>query len=390
MSKKTTDAHPPKEEEEWEDVEGEEEAAEEEEEDTTLNNTDVVAKYKQAATWANQVLKHVITLCKPGANIMEVCKAGDAMILEKVATSYKGVEKGIAFPTTISNGSCVAYLAATAEEGADAVLVEGELARIDLGIQIDGYVAVVAHTIQVTADGLVKADSREGQLLTAAFQVMSTASRQLRPGTDFYEVTDIIEKAAAHFGFNPVEGVLSHQMKRYIVDGVKCIPGKNVAEHKVHSYDVQPASVFALDVVLTTGKGKLKERDTKAGIFKISLESSYVPKLTAAQEVSKEIEEKFQTFPFAVRNIENKKARLGLSELVKHGAVTRYAPLYEKDGELVAQFKITVLVTGKKIERVTGVELQKGAPAPAPYTDAALVAANSKKFTIDAGKVATA
>jgi curved DNA binding protein len=321
---------------------------------------------------------------------MKICQAGDAMILEKVATSFKGVEKGIAFPTTLSNGSCVAYQSAAADEGADAVLIEDELVRIDLGVQIDGYVSVVAHTIQVTADGAVKADSREGQILAAAHQVLATASRQLHPGTDFYQITEVIEKAAAHFGFNTVEGVLSHQMKRYIIDGVKCIPQKNVSEHKVHSYDVQPSTVFALDVVLTTGKGKLKERDAKAGIYKISLDSSYAPKLTAAQEVMKEVEEKFQIFPFAIRNLENKKARLGVSELVKHGAVARYAPIYEKDGELIAHFKMTILVTNKKIERVTGIELQKGCPAPAPYTDAALLAANTRKFAFDAPKAAAA
>lgn len=82
--------------------------------------------------------------------------------------------------------------------------------------------------------------------------------------------------------------------------------------------------------------------------------------MESARELQKEIDKKFSSFPFAVRNLETKKARLGLAEMIKHDAVIPYPVLYEKDGEVVGHFKITVLIGNKKIEQVTGLKPQKG------------------------------
>ena len=386
MSKAAQDAKPveavAEEEEYYED------AGEEVPEDTTLANTDVVNKYKKAALWANETLQHIISLCVVGANVLTVCQTADELIKTKVNSMFKGVaEKGVAFPTTISSNSCLCYQSEVpGEENADRAIAVNDVLHIDLGVHVDGYSACVAHTLHVTANGELNPESREAQIISAAYKVLDTAVRQLRPGTDSYAVSHIIEKAAEHFGFANVEGVLSHQLKRFIIDGFQCIPGRSAAEHRVHSCTIEPLTVWAMEVALTTGKGKLREGDAKANIFKQSIESTYTPKMAAAQEFSKEADSKFGMFPFAMRNIENKKARLGASELVKHGKLHRFAPLYERDGEVVAHFKLTVLVTDKKIERVTGVAPQKGAPAPKPFESDELKAAAAQTFTLGEAK----
>jgi curved DNA binding protein len=369
-------------EEEWEDVDEEEE----EEEDTTLNNSDVVMKYKKAAAWANESLQVVINATKVGAKVIDLCKLGDDTITDKLATMFRGAEKGIAFPTSISVNHCVANNSpAAGEEGSTQVIALNDVVHIDLAVHIDGYCAQVAHTLQVTENGELAPDTKEANVITAAYTALNTALRKIRPGTTLYEVTEVLEAAAEHFNVTPVDGVLSHLMKRYIIDGFRCIPGKKTPEHMVHDYAVEPAQVWTLDVVYTTGKGKLKERDLRPTIFKVSLENNYSSKMDSAREVQREVDEKFQTFPFAVRNIENKKARLGLSELVKHGVVVPYPALFEKEGDVVAQFKVTLLVTAKKIERITGLPMQKG-PAPAPYTNELLLAANKLSLSLEEKK----
>lgn len=366
---------------EWEDVpEGDEEYDdEEEEEDTSIANSDVVMRYKAAAKWANEALTHVIGKCKPGASIKALCKEADELIEQKVGQLFKGVEKGVAFPTCISTNSMVCHFNGAEE---DIALAAGDVARIDLGVHVDGYPAYVAHTVQVTDDGTL-GDTREAHAISSCYAVLDAALRQVRPGASTTDVTNVIEKAAAHFGLAPVDGVLCHQMKRYIVDGFKTIPLKNSAEHKVHEYEIEPYSVWNLDMVLTTGKGqRLKEKDTKAMIFKASIDSQYEPKLQAAFEARGEIANRFQYFPFGVNRLENPKARLGISELARHGALMPYPVLFERDGEVVAQFKVTLLVNEKKIERVTGIAPQKGAPAPKPYTDEALIAASKMPLSL--------
>jgi curved DNA binding protein len=369
-------------EEEWEDVaEGEEE-----EEDTTINNSDVVMKYKKAAVWANEALQVVVKATKAGAKVVDLCKLGDETVTDKVQSMFRGVEKGLAFPTSVSVNSCVCHNSPVpGEETAPQVLVNGDVVRIDLAVHVDGYSAQVAHTIQITENGELAADSKEANVINAAYATINLIIRKMRPGVETYEVTDLIEKAAAHFNVTPVEGVLSHVVKRYIVDGFRCIPNKKTPEHMVHEYPIESAQVWTLDIAFSTGKGKLKERDVRPSIFKVALDSNYTAKMESARELAREVDTRYQTFPFGVRNLETKKARLGLSEMVKHGMVSPYPVLYEKDGETVAQFKVTLLVTPKKIERITGIPMQKG-PAPAPFTDEALLAAAKLPLSLEEKK----
>ena len=71
-------------------VESEEERSsdeeEEEEEETFDKSPAMLDKYKSAAQIANEVMKFVIGLCIPGADISEVCVKGDRKIEEAVGT----------------------------------------------------------------------------------------------------------------------------------------------------------------------------------------------------------------------------------------------------------------------------------------------------------------
>ena len=52
---------------------------------------------------------------------------------------------GIAFPCCISVNNCICHYSPLTHD-ADTVLKAGDLAKIDLGAHIDGFIAVVAHT----------------------------------------------------------------------------------------------------------------------------------------------------------------------------------------------------------------------------------------------------
>lgn len=59
--------------------------------------------------------------------------------------------------------------------------------------------------------------------------------------------------------------------------------------------------------------------------------------------------------PFNLRVFDDeKKARMGVMECVTHKLVTPYPVLWEKPGEVVAQFKYTVLITPEGPKRITG------------------------------------
>lgn len=369
-------------EQEWDDVQ---EKDEEEEEDTTINNSDVVMRYKKAAAWCNETLQLLIEATKPGALVYDLCVLGDATIEKKLKTMFKGTEKSIAFPTSISLNNCVCHNSPSAADENPQKIALGDVVHYDLGIQIDGYCAQVAHTIQVTESGELGEDEVAAKVITAAYNIMKTAMRKMRPGSTNYDVTNIIEKAAAHYGVTPAEGVLSHMIKRFIIDSARCIPQKKSADHAVHEYDLNKAQVWCLDVVMSSGKGKLKEKDLRPSIFKMSLDNKYAMKMDSSKELEKEIDEKFSTFPFAIRNLTTKKARLGLNEMLKHDRIVPCPVLYEREGEVVGHFKMTILINNKKVEPITGIPMQKG-PVLHPYTDELLLETSKLPLSLEKKK----
>lgn len=54
-----------------------------------------------------------------------------------------------------------------------------------------------------------------------------------------------------------MEGVLSHQMKRFVIDGNKVILNKATPEHKVEEFEFEENQCYAIDIVMSTGEGKV-------------------------------------------------------------------------------------------------------------------------------------
>ena len=65
------------------------------------------------------------------------------------------------------------------------------------------------------------------------------------------------------YGCNLVEGVFSHEMKQYVIDGNKCILNKPTPEAKVAEDTFEENEVYAVDIVVSTGEGKARLMDEK-------------------------------------------------------------------------------------------------------------------------------
>lgn len=334
----------------------------EDEEETSLSNPDVVTKYKTAADIANSALEAVLKAAAPGQKIVDLCMIGDKVVADKIAAVYKSkdMDKGLAFPTSISVNNCAGHFSPL--QGDTAVLNDGDLCKVDLGVQIDGFISVAAHTFVcqvVNPSSPPQAiTGRKADVICAAHYAAECAHRLIKPGKKNTDVTEAIGKVAAEFKCTPLEGVLSHQMKRYVIDGNKVIIGKSTLEQKVDEFEFQEGEVYSVDIVMSTGEGKTKELETRTTIYKRAVDQSYLLKMQASRYVFNEINKNFPTFPFSVRALDEKRGKLGITELLKHDLVQPYPVLYEKPGEYVAQFKFTVLVLPSQTQKLNAFPLQ--------------------------------
>lgn len=159
------------------------------------------------------------------------------------------------------------------------------------------------------------------------------------------QVTQVIAKVAEQFGVNPLEGVLSHKVKKHLIDGNDVIINKETAEQRVEEFEFAPGDVIGLDVYISTGEGKPRESEFRTTVYKRELDAQYNLKIKSSRAFFADVNKRFPTLPFAIRAFEDAVgAKVGVKECVEHDLITGYPVLTEKAGEFVAQFKCTIAV----------------------------------------------
>ena len=165
-----------------------------------IDSPAILDKYKAAAQITNAALLKVISLCVPGADIYTVCQEGDKFMVEELQKVFsnkksKKLERGIAFPTCISLNNVMGHFSPMQDESVQ--LQEGDLAKIDLGCHLDGFVAQAAHTIVVSASPDAKVSGRKAEVILSAYNAFRAAQRMIREMGTNNRVTETIAKVTA-------------------------------------------------------------------------------------------------------------------------------------------------------------------------------------------------
>lgn len=299
-------------------------------------------------------MEKAIGLCVEGADISTVCGQVDDFVeeeLKKVFSNKKSkkLERGISFPCCISVNEMAGHFSPCPE---DSVKLQNEdLVKIEVGAHIDGYSSNAAHTIVVGG----KSKGRQADVVLAAWNAFQAALKTLSVGGLNQNVTTKIQEVADVYEVNPVQGVLSHKMKKHLNDGNECIINKETPEQRVEDWTFAPGDIFALDVYMSTGEGMPREMDIRTTVFKREMEQVYNLKSKHARAFFHIVNTKYPTLPFSIRGFEDLTgAKVGVKECLTHELLMDYPVLGEKKGEFVAQFKATVAVQPKSIAILCG------------------------------------
>jgi len=324
----------------------------------TIADDLVVTKYKMSAEIVNKVLKELVDACKASASVRDLCVLGDNRLTEETGKAFKKdkkLTKGIAFPTCISVNNCICHFSPLTTEP-DVILADGDMVKIDMGAHIDGFIAVVAHTVVVGATVDNPVTGSKADALMAAHLASEVALRLVKPGNETYEVTETVSKVGEAFDCKPVEGMLSHQLEQNRIDGEKTIiQNPSEAQRKEHDkFEFALHEVYAVDVLISSGDGQGREKDAKITVYK-KTEDTYMLKMKTSREFYSKVSKQFGTMPFNLRSMEEeKKARMGVVECVTHKLIEPFQVLFDKEGAYVAQYKFTVLLMPNGPHKITG------------------------------------
>lgn len=332
-----------KEEEEEEEVSGEEE----EEEQNFDKKPDMLDKYLAAAKISQEAMKFVINLCVPNALIAEVCIKGDKKIEEELSKIYnnkkKKTEKGIAFPVCVSPNEFCGHYAPMPEESL--LLKIGDVVKIDLGCHIDVYIAQISHTFVIGASPTNKVTGKKAEVVLAARKAFEAILRYVKENNLNNDCTKIIKHVADTYKCKPVEGVLSHRVKKHIIDCNETILNCETHDQKVKDHKFEKHEVYVIDIVMSSGEGKPKDSELRSTIFKRAYENTYLLKLKGAQKFFHIVNQKYPTLPFSISGFEDlTSAKIGVKECCQHELFHEYPVLKEKENEIVAQFKATLAI----------------------------------------------
>jgi methionyl aminopeptidase len=280
--------------------------------------------YIKAGKIAGEIRENVRQTNWVGKTVFEICEQVEGEIKKRGAKC--------AFPVNTSINEVAAHY--TAEPNDQITISDDDLVKIDLGAQINGYIADTAVTVCYNPEF--------DNLVQTAELSLNNAMSMIKAGVKSSDVGRTIEKTIKQMGFLPIANLSGHSLDKYTIHAGRSVP--NI--WSIGSFTFNENQAFACEPFVTTGEGLgfVHEGKTK-NIFAIS--SRKKTKNNEADKMLDYIWENFNLLPFALRWLtgkwDEKEANVLLDTLVKKKAIHAYPVLVEGNGQRVAQAEHTFI-----------------------------------------------
>lgn len=286
----------------------------------------ILKNYRDAGRILAQIIEEAKAKVEVDVPLIEVA--------ELVESSIRAQGAKPAFPCNISLNRVAAHYTPAPK---DQSTFGESMAKLDIGVHIDGYIADAAVTVDL---------SGHSELLDASQAALDAALDLVGPGTNTSEIGAAIEQAISGYGYKPVSNLTGHGLERYCSHAEPAIPNRAVERGAI----LKEGDVFAIEPFATDGSGKISEAPSTE-IFGFN---SHRPVRSAhARNLAKHIEKNYGGLPFARRWLAGERIDYALMQLLKVGAIHRYPVLWEVEGALVSQAEHTVIVLEEGCEVIT-------------------------------------
>lgn len=282
-------------------------------------NDEIFENYRVAGEIASKILIRSAREIRIGVSYLEV--------VESIETQVKEEGAELAFPLNLSLNEDAAHDTASPNDAR--LFARGDVAKLDLGVQIDGYIADTATTVDLGNNAL---------LLEASERALESAIKVIRPGVSAGEIGAAVQNEIESRGYRPIANLTGHGLDRYILHRPPTIPNIGINGGVV----LEEGMVFAIEPFATTGSGHVGEKTRKEIYSQISQKPVRIP---AARAILNTVKDR-HGLPFARRWLNEKKIDIALSALVRSQILHVYPVLSDIPGSLVSQHEHTIIVTG--------------------------------------------
>jgi methionyl aminopeptidase len=281
--------------------------------------------YQRAGKIASEVRERARKKYHVGTTVFRICESIEAEIREMGGAP--------AFPVNVSLNDIAAHY--TAEPNDILEVKDRDILKIDIGVQVDGYIADTAVTVCY--------DPKSEELVRVAEMALNEAVKVAKADTKSNEIGAVIESTIVKHGFKPIQNLSGHSLERYTIHAGRSIPNiKTIGP----SFSLSSNQAYAVEPFVTTrdGQGVVYEGKVR-NIFSIT--SRKPSKNQEADIFLDQLWNKFKTLPFAIRWItdlfDEPKARELIEVLVKKRNLHAYPILVEGNRKLVSQAEHTLI-----------------------------------------------
>ncbi|MFA5268300.1 MAG: type II methionyl aminopeptidase [Methanoregula sp.] len=279
---------------------------------------EILDKYREAGLLASKILRDGAKEIRIGASYLETVESIESRVIDEGAA--------LAFPLNLSLNEDAAH--DTASPGDARILAKGDVAKLDLGVQVDGYIADTATTIDLGTNSL---------LVDASKQALDAAISIIRPGVTAGDLGRVVQSEIESRGYRPISNLTGHGLDQYILHRSPTIPNVGING----GVTLEEGMVFAIEPFATTGSGHVMEKTRKEIYSQISPKPVRIP---AGRAILEQVKDR-RGLPFSRRWLIERKMDLALPTLLRSQVLHVYPVLSDIPGSLVSQAEHTIIVT---------------------------------------------
>jgi len=296
-----------------------------------------IESLRKAGSIAKETKKFIRPKIQIGAKVLELIESTESKIIE--------LGGNWAFPTNVSINNYAAHYTSPIKDD-NLIIQDGDIAKIDLGVHIDGYIVDTAFSISFNDD------ERLESIIQATEVAVEAAKNMAKPEVNTKDIGRKIESIVKGFHYNPIKELGGHQIEQWIVHGKKQLPELGSQGGDV----MEEGDVFAVEIFASSGEGSI--HNTKNSyIYELNPYIGRVPlRRKTSKQILAHINKNYKTLPFAERWFA-KDFRIGvafgLQELIQQGKLRVHYVLAEQKGAYVAQSEETIIITEDGFEQLT-------------------------------------
>ncbi|MBN1785949.1 MAG: type II methionyl aminopeptidase [Candidatus Methanofastidiosa archaeon] len=288
--------------------------------------------YIRAGEITRMIKEKVPAMVRNGTTYLELARFVEGTIVEQGAHP--------AFPVNISVNNISAHDTPTIDDVR--TFKDGDYVKVDIGAQIDGFIADTAMTVKV--------GENDDDLIKASKDALEAAIEMVRPGVRTNEIGGAIEEAIRGYGFRPIENLSGHGLEQYVCHSSPTIPNYDTGQ----GVALREGDIIAIEPFATDGIGKVMDADEHL-IFKYVADRPV--RLDLARKVLGTIKRNYNTLPFAERWLSEiytkRKTEFALKYLVRSSSIYAFAVLKEANNGNVSQSEHSMFVTSDGAEVFT-------------------------------------